>query len=580
MKIHSAIHTIVSFLSWVFGFQTGKEQPEEESVEKEAFAPAAAAPADEPVLQLRSDHPLNKLWELRRSQTRERLPPPELRMESPKLTLLTPKEAKKELSRLQSAINSSANQRWKLSQPPKKKRGEEEEEEPVAVPVLDAQVTVITTTGQMTAWVLIYPPVGDGAELSGEMLSAALEGSGIAFGLDDELLKRLPQDPKRYFRLFLVAQGQLPVNGKDGSVVDLFPRKPEQKLDMDEFGQLDYTQLNLIQNVEEGGVICRIIPPTMGVPGYTVQNKELSAKDGRPATPPAGRNTQVTEDGTAVVATKAGDVKFNGRAFTVRQVMEIDGNVDYAVGSINYVGDVHVHGDVLSGFSIQAMGDITVDGVVEACTIEAGGDLVVAKGIAGSDQAIIRAQGKIFAKYLESCCVYVRSGLQTDCIMNCDVYSDSTVNVRSGRGTIIGGSIRAAEEVDAGAIGSQVELPTRIILGGLPCEEFEREVLVKELAELEETIEKTERQPDSSVKLSQLSKMRMKVLINKKKLEQVDKDLELLRSELDERNSKGRLVCDIAHRGTEVTIGQSTLRLNREIRPCHAKLIDGEVAFF
>ena len=134
--------------------------------------------------------------------------------------------------------------------------------------------------------------------------------------------------------------------------------------------------------------------------------------------------------------------------------------------------------------------------------------------------------------------------------------------------------------MDAGAIGSQSELPTRITLGGLPCEEFEREVLVKELDELEEDIEKTERQPDSSVKLSQLSKMRMKVLINKKKLEQVDKDLELLRSELDDRNNKGRLVCDIAHRGTEITIGNATMRLNREIRPCHAKLMDGEVAFF
>ena len=103
---------------------------------------------------------------------------------------------------------------------------------------------------------------------------------------------------------------------------------------------------------------------------------------------------------------------------------------------------------------------------------------------------------------------------------------------------------------------------------------------MKELDELEEDIEKTERQPDSSVKLSQLSKMRMKVLINKKKLEQVDKELELLRSELDERNNKGRLVCDIAHRGTEITIANATIRLNREIRPCHAKLMDGEVAFF
>ena len=92
--------------------------------------------------------------------------------------------------------------------------------------------------------------------------------------------------------------------------------------------------------------------------------------------------------------------------------MEIDGNVDYAVGSINYVGDVHVHGDVLSGFSIQAMGDITVDGVVEACTIEAGGDLVVAKGIAGSDQAIIREDFcKVFGELLRLCAQWAANRL-------------------------------------------------------------------------------------------------------------------------------------------------------------------------
>lgn len=570
-----AKNSFLSFLSRLFGRQTDQEQIADAQKTEEPKATPSEAPVDEAALPLPADHAIFKLWTLYKRQAQEQLSPPSLRMASPKLTVLSPEEVKAELAHLPAAISASASQRLAKAASPEK-QGEEES----APPILDAQVTVIITKGQMSAWVMVYPPAGGGAELSREMLSAALSGSGVAFGLDDALLDSLPQSSDRYFHLFLAAQGKPATDGKDGRIVDLFSREPEQKLDKDEFGQIDYTHLNLIQNVEEGDVICRIIPPTKGEAGRTVLDKEIPAKDGRPAVPPAGRNTKVTEDGTALVAAKAGDVKFNGRTFTVRQVMEVDGNVDYSVGSINYVGDVHIHGDVLSGFSIQAIGDITVDGVVEACSIEAGGDLVVAKGIAGNDQAIIRVHGNIYTKYLESCCVYARSSLETDCIMNCDVYSDGKVKVRSGRGAIIGGSVRAAQEIDAGIIGSQAELPTHLFLGGLPCEEFERESLLKEIALLEEEMEKTEQQPDSSVKLSQLSKMRMKILINKKKLEQAEKSLALLRENLEEQQNEGRLICDIAYRGTEINIGPSSLRLDREIRPCHVRLQEGEIAFF
>lgn len=570
-----AKNSFSSFLSRLFGTQADQDQVIDGQKTENAQAQSAEPPVDETVLPLPADHAILKLWALYKRQAQEQLPPPMLRMASPKLSVLSLEEVKEELKHLPSAISASAGQRLTKAAPPEK-QGEEASEPPV----LDAQVTVIITKGQMSAWVMVYPPAGGGDELSREMLSAALSGSKVTFGLDDALLDSLPQNPERYFHLFLVAQGKPATDGKDGRIVDLFSREPEQKLDKDEFGQIDYTNLNLIQNVAEGDVICRIIPPTKGEAGRTVMDKEVPAKDGHPATPPAGRNTKVTEDGSAVVAAKAGDVKFNGRTFTVRQVMEIDGDVDYSVGSINYVGDVHIHGDVLSGFSIQAIGDITVDGVVEACSIEAGGDLVVAKGIAGNEQAIIRVHGNIYTKYLESCCVYARSSLETDCIMNCDVYCDGKVQVRSGRGAIIGGSVRAAQEVNVGIIGSQAELPTHIFLGGLPCEEFERESLLKEISNIEEEMKKTEQQPDSSVKLSQLSKMRMNILINKKKLEQAEKSLALLRENLEEQQNEGRLICDIAYRGTEINIGPAVLRLDHETRPCHAKLKEGEIAFF
>lgn len=466
-------------------------------------------------------------------------------------------------------VNSTANQRLALAQP------KQEPEEP---PVLDAQAVVFVTASQLSAWLLVYPPVGGGQEADQELLSGALDEAGVCFGVDEDLVERLPQDPECYFRLFPVAQGEPAVHGKDGYAVDLFARKMERKLMEDEFGQLDYMSLNTVQNVAEGDVICRIIPPTEGMPGRTVTDKELPARDGRPASPPAGRNTQVSEDGRTLVAAKSGHVEFTGRGFQVKPVLDIEGNVDYSTGNINFVGDVHIKGDVLSGFSVRAMGDIIVEGVVEACSIESGGDLTVVKGIVGNEQAVIRAQRSIFAKYMESCCVYARVSLHTDCIVSCDVYSDGVVEARSGRGTIIGGRIWAAKEISANTIGSQSELPTAISLGGLPCEEFEREVVTREIAETEADLERTEQQPDSAHKLTHLSKTRVKLAINKNKLEQIDKDLQLLRENSEEQNT-GRLVCDIAYGGTEITIGSATLRLRQEVRPCTAKLTGDEIVF-
>lgn len=556
------------FMSWLFGHEP--EEDEAEDLAEEARpGPEPPSPAEEPDPRLRfpPEHAWSKLWSLYRGEGAA--PAPALELLLPGGERLPPPEEKQELMRLQLTVNATANQRLKKTVPKTRE---------APVPDLDAQVVCFVTVSQLAAWVLVYPPVGEGGELEDRMLDKALRDAGIRYGVDEDALDRIAQEEDQYLRLFPVAVGEGPVHGKDGYVVDLFPRKVEQKFAVDDYGRLDYSTLNLVQNVAEGDVICRIIPPVEGVPGRTVLDKELPARAGRAASPVNGRNTKMSEDGRTLVATQSGHVEFTGRSFQVKPVLEIEGDVDYSVGNINFVGDVHIQGDVHSGFSVRAMGSITVDGVVEACSIEAGGDLTVAKGIAGNDQAVIRAQRSIFTKYIESSCVYARTSLQTECIMGCDVYSDGVVEVRAGRATIVGGRVWAAQEVSAGTVGSLAESRTEIELGGLPCEEFEREVLIREIAEIEADLEKTELQPDSAAKLGHLSKTRVKLTISRNKLEQVDRDLEELRKDA-EGQARGRLTCDVAYRGTRVTIGGVTRRVRQETRPCNATLVDGEIAF-
>ena len=228
-------------------------------------------------------------------------------------------------------------------------------------------------------------------------------------------------------------------------------------------------------------------------------------------------------------------------------------------------------------FTVRATGNITVDGVVEASAVEAGGDLVVAKGVLGNNQAVITAHRTVYAKYLENCRVHARENLQTDCIVNCDVYSDGAVQVRSGRGTIIGGCVRAANDINASVVGSRSERPTTIVLGGMPCEDFEKELLQQEIREMTEEFEKVQRQPDSPAKLSRLSTLRMKIAVDKKKLEEFDKeDAELLVMPPEEVYDM-RMNGGIVYPGTEVRIGMAKLKVKQETRQCTARLIDGQV---
>ncbi|MBD5162194.1 MAG: DUF342 domain-containing protein [Oscillibacter sp.] len=565
-----------SFLSRLFG---SREQAEDVPEETEAGGPLPVQPPEEDQpqeqprhrLNLPPEHSLRKLWALYTEQTGWYYEP-ELVLEGPSDPPMPDREGSAELLRLQMFVNSSANERINRILAQQKQT----EEEQTSLPDLDAQVTVFLSRDCMTAWLLVYPPVGEGRELEREDLDHALTQQLVRFGVDKTLLDVLPQDPERYFRLISVAKGVEPEHGRDGRVVDMFPRIQERKLTVDENNRVDYADLNFIHNVEQGGVICRVFPPADGIPGRTVQDQEIPARNGKPASVPQGRNTKLSEDGRALVAAITGHVEFSGRSFQVKPVLDIPGNVDFSVGNINFLGDVCIHGDVCSGFSVRAMGTITVNGVVEACSLEAGRDLVVSRGVQGDGQAVLRAQRSIFAKYLENCCVYARVSLETECIINCDVYCDGGVTVCSGHRSIIGGKIHAAHEVDAGSVGSRVGNRTDIVLGGRPCDEFDYDLLSKEIVDMEEEMERTERQPDSPSKISRISKLRMQLLVSRGKLESIEKDREQKTTELQDPGIR-RMKCDTVFPGTVLTIGTVAHHFYDKLSPCSATLVDNEI---
>ena len=488
------------------------QESKEKIKEEQAAAPPPPPPAAEVELELPEGHALYKLCEMR-VQRGKGLSSPRLRLEGRED--FSQSELRKELGRLQRVLTLAANSRLKevkareakaqekadaqkalsieqgaqsaakkdtpagqnaQSETQKTATAQQNTQQETQVPPIemDAQPVIHLSADKLSAWLMVFPPIGEGKDLDRETLDKALAETGIAFGVDEELLRRLPEERNPYFSLFALAKGKPAHNGKDGQIIEHFDRVVERKFEVDEHDRVDYASLHFFQSVEAGGVICEAVLPTPGEPGRTVLDQEVPAKDGKEAPLTKGQNTEISEDGTRLLATQAGHVEYVGKTFQVKAVLEIDDNVDYSTGNINYMGDVHIRGRVCSGFSVRAAGNITVDGVVESATVEAGGDLIVAKGIVGNTDSIVRADGSVFAKYLENSIVHARQNLQADCIVNSEVYSDGEIQVRSGRGIIVGGRIRAAKKVSAKVVGSKSESQTRIYLGGEPCVEYER----------------------------------------------------------------------------------------------------------
>lgn len=556
----------------------GASGPDPETAAVETGAESRpGVPADPARLELPRDHALFTLYDLRR---RESGCPPLPRLSLDEDGVLPRELIQRELDRLRSALTIVCGARVKQSrggEKPGQKGKKKSETEPKAPPVMDAMPYFFLSADKLFAWVIVFPPIGGGAELSRELFLKAMLAQHISFGVDEQLVDRLSHDGERYFHLFLIARGKPAFDGENGNVADYFPRSVGRLLEVDEYGQVDYSNLNLIRNVRQGQEICRLIQPTEGAPGRTVLDQEIPARSGRPASLPRGRNTEVSEDGLTLVASVAGHVEFTGRSFQVKPVMDISGNVDFSTGDINFIGDINIQGDVLSGFTVRAVGSINVSGVIESgSSVEAGGDLVVAKGILGDGRTIVRSQRSVFAKYIENATVYARENLQTDCIINGSIYCDGEVLVRSGRGCIIGGRIWAARKVDAQIVGAQSEIRTSIALGGLPCASFEREIVQKELEELETELEKLECQPDSAVRSSILGKTRMKLSVAALKLQQLDEDLAGVNLTQEEAES-GRLECSAAYPGTEISSGGQVLRLQKETRQCVVKMVCGEI---
>lgn len=355
---------------------------------------------------------------------------------------------------------------------------------------IDSDILIKITNDGMYAFLFILPPFDDGKEASAGDIEEALEKRGVVYGIRET---ELPMAAGRYMQIVLIAQGTAAIPGKDGEVIEKYPRTAEINILQDDTGKADFKNINSVQFIEKDAVLCEIIPPTDGVCGTSVDGKEILPKAGIVPPVPAGKNTLISDDGARLIAAAGGQLIYRNNHFDITEVLSIKENVDYSVGNLDYPGDIVIHGEVRAGFVVKATGNITIYGMVEGASIISQGDVILKKGMNGNHNGQIHAQGEVKASYLENCTVYATGAVSANSIISCHIFCGDSVTAQGSIGAIIGGSVTALRSVTARMIGSKSRRETIITLGSAPHLITEKAAAEKELKEIAGILDKLDK---------------------------------------------------------------------------------------
>lgn len=354
-------------------------------------------------------------------------------------------------------------------------------------PDRDAQLRVDITEGEMKAVVTAQHPGYGGADPDFDTYVGYLRSRGVVEGILEDVLQKLHDSPV-YGEPVVVAEGRRPKNGADAKVVYHFERGAKGVKLKEVDGKVDFKELNLLQNVVEGQVLARKTPAERGEAGRTVTGKLLPAEDGRDVDIPIGKNVRLSEDRRQAVAAISGQVILDDK-INVEPILVLN-EVSIETGNQFFLGTIIVKGNVESGYSVKAAGNIEVQGTVGRAEVDAEHDVIVHQGVNGSGGGSIRAGGDVLSKFIANARVEAGgSVLVSGEIQHCDVIANNKVICRGKKARIAGGSVRAREAIQATILGSPNELETILEVGNDPKSSERLLELAEEISTLQPKLE-------------------------------------------------------------------------------------------
>jgi uncharacterized protein (DUF342 family) len=322
-------------------------------------------------------------------------------------------------------------------------------------PQNDTMANVEVDDNEMHVFVTIVPPMEGGADITVEGFKSLMTQYRVYYGLKEDVLQELADKPV-YKEKVEVAEGLRPVNGKDAYIEYNFETDQTKiRLKEGSNGKVNFKELNIIQNVVQNQPLAKKMPPEDGVDGKTVTGKILPARSGNDIPLPLGTNVHVGDDGDTIVADINGQVIMASGKINVEPVYTVEGDVCLKTGNIIFLGTVVINGNVEDGFSVKAAGNIEVKGTVAKAELDAEGDIIIYQGINGKGGGRIRAGRSLWSRFIENANVEVGNMVVvTDGIINSKIDAIKSIICQGKRANIMGGRLRAGEEINAKVLGN------------------------------------------------------------------------------------------------------------------------------
>lgn len=455
---------------------------------------------------------------------------------------------------------------------------------------INERMEIFISEDKMRAEVIFICPQKDGELLKEEDIFEQISKLNIKIGLNLSSIEDFIKT-RNYNKKYLIANGIPPGKSKDGFLkyfVDIEEKKIKPKI-LDD-GSIDYKSLDLFENVKSGTILVSKVDPIKGENGKDIYGGIIeSDKPLDVPLLPRGKNTEISKDGKNLLSTINGCIFYRNRLVDVLPILEIKSDVDNSTGNIDFMGSVIVRGNVLTGFTIKAEGNVTIYGWVEGATIISEGNILILQGVQGSGKAKLVSYENINLNFVENTTIIAEKDINANYIMHCNIFSNGNVSILGKRGLILGGKSVIGGNLLSKYIGSEMSDNTDITVGINYKVLNKYEELIKILDsmnnrydELEKIVEKL-----SKIDINYLSQDK-RILFEKaikEKLE-IKKKILICKSEIQKiiplftKNKSKIEVLNKLYSGTKICANNAIIFIKEDIDKCVLKNIDGKIKVF
>lgn len=300
--------------------------------------------------------------------------------------------------------------------------------------------------------------------LTKEKLEQFLQAHKISYGIRYDTIDTIIESfPKTKFPL-CIAEGRDKIDGENGTIEYFFDTETDLSRTIKENEPLDFRNIMKIPTVEKNEKLAKIIPATKGKHGKTIYRTTIKSRPGRQVQLRPGKNVIFNEETNEFYAAIQGQVSIINQRIHVLDVYEVNESVSMKIGNIDFPGTVIIRGDVPTGFTVKATGDIKIFGIVEAAKVIAGGSVMVSEGIAGLGSGKIEAGENVEIGYINQGIVQAGKNIIVEnSIMHGQCLARE--NIVCLRGNIVGGMVSAGAAVQMNHAGNRMNTKTKLAFG-------------------------------------------------------------------------------------------------------------------